>query len=72
MLAIYLEYVSFFYKMANMATTERVYSEAEVEARLKQDLPHWFLKDGWIRRKYKTSGWKGTLQRPEPAGTDQI
>ena len=40
---------------------ERVYSDAEVEARLKQELPHWFLEKGWIRRKYKTHSWKGTL-----------
>ena len=44
-----------------MAEKERVYSDAEVEARLKQELPHWFLEKGWIRRKYKTHGWKGTL-----------
>lgn len=40
---------------------EETYSDAEVEARLKQELPHWYLEKGWIRRKYKTSGWKGTL-----------
>ena len=33
----------------------------EVEARLKDELPQWYLEDGWIRRKYKTSGWKSTL-----------
>jgi 4a-hydroxytetrahydrobiopterin dehydratase len=43
-----------------MADTQ-VYSEAEVEARLKKELPHWYLESGWIRRKYKTSGWKATL-----------
>lgn len=40
---------------------EETYSDEEVEARLKDDLPHWYLEEGWIRRKYKTSGWKGTL-----------
>lgn len=40
---------------------EDTYSDEEVEARLKEELPHWYLEDGWIRRKYKTSGWKGTL-----------
>lgn len=40
---------------------ERAYSEAEIEARLRQILPHWRLEGGWIRRKYKTSSWKGTL-----------
>ena len=28
-----------------MAEKERVYSDAEVEARLKQDLPHWYLRE---------------------------
>lgn len=40
---------------------EYVYSEAEVKVKLATDLPHWFYEDGWIRRKYKTSGWKATL-----------
>ena len=38
-----------------------VYAVEEVEARLKAELPAWYLEDGWIRRKYKTSGWKSTL-----------
>ena len=41
--------------------TERTYSDDEVAALLKEELPHWYLEDGWIRRKYKTSGWKATL-----------
>ncbi|MGH6729363.1 MAG: 4a-hydroxytetrahydrobiopterin dehydratase [Sphingomicrobium sp.] len=40
---------------------EETYTDEEVEARLKDELPHWYLEEGWIRRKYKTSGWKGTL-----------
>jgi 4a-hydroxytetrahydrobiopterin dehydratase len=40
---------------------ERVYSDVEVEERLKKELPKWFLEKGWIRRKYKTASWKGTL-----------
>lgn len=40
---------------------ERVYSPTEVAERLAMLLPHWYFEDGWIRRKYKTSGWKGTL-----------
>ena len=40
---------------------ERTYSEQEVESFLEADLPHWYLDNGWIRRKYKTSGWKSTL-----------
>lgn len=37
------------------------YSEEEIKARLADELPKWYYEDGWIRRKYKTSGWKGTL-----------
>ncbi|HHJ38024.1 MAG: pterin dehydratase [Methylothermaceae bacteria B42] len=40
---------------------EETYSESEIEARLKEELPHWYYEKGWIRRKYKTAGWKGTL-----------
>jgi 4a-hydroxytetrahydrobiopterin dehydratase len=40
---------------------ERTYSDAEVEARLARDLPHWRLEGGTIRRRYRTHGWKGTL-----------
>ncbi len=41
--------------------TRKVYSPAEVTEKLKQVLPHWYLENGWIRRKYKTSGWKATM-----------
>jgi 4a-hydroxytetrahydrobiopterin dehydratase len=41
--------------------TETVYTEAQVTERLAAELPHWKLEDGWIRRKYRTEGWKGTL-----------
>ncbi len=40
---------------------EETYDDAEVETRLQEELPKWYLEKGWIRRKYKTSGWKGTL-----------
>ena len=40
---------------------EEVYSEEEAQQRLDQELPRWYLESGWLRRKYKTSGWKGTL-----------
>lgn len=42
-------------------TKEDVYSDEEIEQRLKAELSHWYLENGWIRRKYKTSGWKATL-----------
>ncbi|GAB4293266.1 MAG: 4a-hydroxytetrahydrobiopterin dehydratase [Methylophaga sp.] len=40
---------------------EKTYTDEEVEARLAKELPKWSLENGWIRRKYKTSGWKSTL-----------
>jgi len=40
---------------------ERVYDDAETRAWLAANLPHWTLERGWIRRKYRTGGWKGTL-----------
>ncbi|MGB1881868.1 MAG: 4a-hydroxytetrahydrobiopterin dehydratase [Gammaproteobacteria bacterium] len=42
-------------------SAEDVYSEEEVTQRLAEELPRWTYQDGWIRRKYKTSGWKSTL-----------
>jgi 4a-hydroxytetrahydrobiopterin dehydratase len=40
---------------------ERTYTDAEIETRLRSELPHWHLEDGFIRRTYRTSNWKGTL-----------
>ena len=42
-------------------TADAVYSTDETTARLADELPGWHLEDGWIRRTYKTSGWKATL-----------
>ena len=42
-------------------TTQKVYTEEEVKTKLAESLPNWFLENGWIRRKFKTSGWKATL-----------
>jgi 4a-hydroxytetrahydrobiopterin dehydratase len=47
--------------MTTKVSSAKIYSESEVKARLANELPHWFFEDGWIRRKYKTSGWKATL-----------
>lgn len=41
--------------------TEQVLSEQEIQQHFSESLPHWFYEDGWIRRKYKTNSWKGTL-----------
>src|SRR6478752_5812182 len=40
---------------------ERIYDEAAIAARLAAELPQWRYENGWIRRKYKTHGWKSTL-----------
>jgi len=40
---------------------DRTYGEDEIKAHLARDLPHWEYADGWIRRKYRTNSWKGTL-----------
>jgi 4a-hydroxytetrahydrobiopterin dehydratase len=40
---------------------DEVYADDEIAARLAAELPQWTYEGGWIRRKYKTSGWKGTL-----------
>jgi 4a-hydroxytetrahydrobiopterin dehydratase len=42
-------------------STERTYSDVEVEQRLKAELPGWRLEGGCIRRRYKTTGWKSSL-----------
>jgi 4a-hydroxytetrahydrobiopterin dehydratase len=40
---------------------EKTYADAETQRRLAADLPNWQLDDGWILRRYKTTGWKSTL-----------
>jgi 4a-hydroxytetrahydrobiopterin dehydratase len=40
---------------------DRTYGEEEIKARLAASLPHWYYEDGWIRRRYRTNSWKGTL-----------
>jgi 4a-hydroxytetrahydrobiopterin dehydratase len=43
------------------AQKERAYNEAEIKTRLEQELPRWRYEGGWIRRDYRTHGWKSTL-----------
>jgi 4a-hydroxytetrahydrobiopterin dehydratase len=40
---------------------ERVYSEAEVNERIAQELPGWELREGWLRKSYTTPGFPHTL-----------
>jgi 4a-hydroxytetrahydrobiopterin dehydratase len=44
-----------------MSNTERTYSQTEIDEYLRAHLPHWYYEDGFIRRKYRTHGWKSTL-----------
>jgi 4a-hydroxytetrahydrobiopterin dehydratase len=45
-----------------MIMAEKIYSDTEIASRLAAELPHWRLDtDGWIKRTYRTHGWKGTL-----------
>ena len=37
------------------------YGDDEVVARLQAELPAWHLEGGFIRRKFRTAGWKSTL-----------
>lgn len=48
--------------------TEHAIPEAEVEARLKAELPHWKLERGWIRRTFRTHSWKATLMVANTVG----
>ena len=47
--------------MAEGRKREHTYNEEEIKVRLERELPLWRYENGWIRRKYKTHSWKGTL-----------
>jgi len=47
--------------LENVMTKIKTYTDDEIQQKLSKELPHWYLENGWIRRKYKTSGWKATL-----------
>ncbi len=40
---------------------EQTYTEEQINQRLAEELPNWVFENGWIRRKYKTHSWKGTM-----------
>ncbi len=46
----------------------KTYGEEEIRAKLQAELPHWYYENGWIRRKYKTSGWKASLMAVNTVG----
>jgi len=39
----------------------KAYTEQEINEYLARELPKWYYENGWIRRKFRTEGWKGTL-----------
>jgi 4a-hydroxytetrahydrobiopterin dehydratase len=39
---------------------ETTFTDEEIASQLEH-LPGWFFEDGWIRRYYKTDGWRSTL-----------
>ncbi|QVL30607.1 4a-hydroxytetrahydrobiopterin dehydratase [Telmatocola sphagniphila] len=48
--------------MSDKKTSLKVYNESEVTAKIAEGkLTGWYLEDGWLRRKYTTSGWQATL-----------
>jgi 4a-hydroxytetrahydrobiopterin dehydratase len=51
-----------------MTKEKNVYSEDAIQARLVAELPHWRYENGWLRRKYKTHSWKGTLMAINTVG----
>ncbi len=44
------------------------YTDAQIAAKLKAELPTWEYRDGWIRRKYATGGWPFTLMLVNAVG----
>lgn len=43
------------------AEREKPMADGDVIAWLAENLPQWRFEGGWIRRTYKTTGWKSTL-----------
>jgi 4a-hydroxytetrahydrobiopterin dehydratase len=43
-----------------MKTNEPVYAGEELDRKLA-DLQGWRVEDGWLRREYKTDGWRTTM-----------
>lgn len=46
----------------------KTYQQDEIEARLSASLPRWSYRDGFIRRKFETHGWKSTLMAINAVG----
>src|SRR5262245_35968434 len=56
-------------RMAEGATMaeDHVLNDAELKAELAK-LPEWEIRDGWLRRTYKTPGWSHTLMLANTIG----
>ncbi|WP_342643564.1 4a-hydroxytetrahydrobiopterin dehydratase [Rhodoligotrophos ferricapiens] len=51
-----------------MSERDQTFDDHTVERRLAAELPKWRLENGWIRRKYRTNSWKGTLMAVNTVG----
>ena len=51
-----------------MAKADQAYPEPEIAAKLERDLPRWRYEGGFIRRSFKTHGWKGSLMVANTVG----
>ncbi len=40
---------------------ERIHTGEEIGWHLRNELPYWYIEDGWIQRKYNTTSWSGAL-----------
>ncbi len=52
----------------NNPAKPRVYAPDEIAAKLAAELPRWRYEHGFIKRVYKTHGWKGTLMAVNAIG----
>ena len=43
-----------------MPSTDRVYHGAALRSKVAA-LPEWSTADGWLRREYRTDGWRSTM-----------
>jgi len=49
--------------------SDRIYTNDEIQAKILEcGLTHWYLEDGWLRRKYNTDGWPQTLMAVNAIG----
>jgi len=53
---------------ADSSPREQALTDEAVATRLAAELPHWTYENGWIRRKFRTSGWKSTLMAVNTIG----